>query len=269
MKILLTGNKGFIGQNFEEEFKRYNWEVDGLDYDGTNIPTIPDLTPYDWVVHLGAITNTTEKNVDKVMALNYEFSCDLLDQCIETGTNIQYASSASVYGKCSSTSFKESDPVSPLTPYAWSKYMFERYAERNAVDIICQGFRYFNVYGPHEEHKIAIGQASPYSTFEHQADTIGKIYLFQGSDKFSRDFIHVQELIRKQVFFMNKVVQSGIWNMGTGKTKSFYKIAELISLDKEVPIQIEKLSPELMESYQEHTCADVTKLYESLDKWGF
>ena len=157
MKILVTGYKGFIGSNLYRALPS-EYTVVGFDW----ADEFPDVSEYDWVIHLGGISSTTETDVNKVMRQNYDFSVALLDDCIFYGVNMQYSSSASVYGF--KTDFREDAPVDPKTPYAWSKYMFERYAEQNRPDgLIVQGFRYFNVYGPGEEHKGS--QASPFTKF--------------------------------------------------------------------------------------------------------
>ena len=149
MKILLTGHKGFIGSYMHRalaghEVTTYEWQ-DGIR---------PSVFGYDWVIHLGAISSTTERDVDKILKQNTEFSIDLYEECKTFGVNMQYASSASVYGL--GTDFRESAPVDPRNPYAWSKYLFERYVQQHPTGSIVQGFRYFNVYalnGAGEEHK--------------------------------------------------------------------------------------------------------------------
>ena len=123
MKILLTGYKGFIGSHMLTALlaaghivKVYEW--------GDPLPNVEGL---DWVVHIGAISSTTERDVAKVMTQNYDFSVDLYEECRKHNVKFQFSSSASVYGL--NKEFKEDSPVDPRTPYAWSKYMFERYMQ--------------------------------------------------------------------------------------------------------------------------------------------
>ena len=189
MKILITGNRGFIGSHAEREFRKLGHEVITYEWDPDRLPRLEGL---DWVLHFGAISSTTETDIEKVIDRNYDFSRWLLMQCYAHNVNFQFASSASIYGL--GTNFSEDAPPQPLSPYAWSKWLFERFAMNISKDwnIFVQGFRYFNVYGPHEDHK---DQPSPYAMFERQAKETGVIKLFEGSDKYLRDFVPVEKVI--------------------------------------------------------------------------
>jgi ADP-L-glycero-D-manno-heptose 6-epimerase len=174
MKILVTGYKGFIGSHMLKALD----EHDTITYEWGE--TFPNLDGVDWVIHIGAISSTTEKNVEKIMLQNYDFSCQLLDECLQKNINFQFSSSASIYGL--NENFTEDSPVDPRTPYAWSKYMFEKYASSkyniaNKKGLSLQIFRYFNVYGDGEEHKGT--QASPYTQFLKQANDTGVIKVFK------------------------------------------------------------------------------------------
>jgi ADP-L-glycero-D-manno-heptose 6-epimerase len=260
VKILVTGHKGFIGSNMMQNLIGSGHEVDGFEWG----EELPDVQEYEWVIHLGAITSTTEKDVEKVLRQNYDFSVDLYNQCAALGVNFQYASSASVYGL--NKEFKENSPVDPKTPYAWSKYLFERYVEQveeeMPSDITIQGFRYFNVWGPGEDHKK--DQASPYSKFAKQAQENGTIKLFENSQNYCRDFIHVDDIIDAHKKFLN-VKESGIWNLGSGKVKSFYDVAMEVAMKYNCDITYIPMPENLKSSYQEYTCADLTKLNRTLN----
>jgi len=256
MRVLVTGHKGFIGQNLVTYIKdNTDWQVDGWEW-GEFLK--PDVKKYQWVLHLGAISSTTEQDVDKVLEQNLEFTQWLFGECKKHGVNLQYASSASVYGM--GRNFAEDAPVDPRTPYSWSKYLFDREVDIDC-DIIVHGFRYFNVYGNHEEHKGK--QASPVSQFSQQAQT-GTISLFHNSDMYLRDFIAVEDICRIHLEFINRIQESGIWNVGTGTTTSFQQIADLVSKKYAAPVKYIDMPDILKGSYQSYTCADLTKLESTL-----
>jgi len=256
MKILVTGYKGFIGSNMVKMLDPHT--VTGLEWG----EPLPNITDFEWVIHMGAISSTIERDVNKVMTQNYDFSCHLLDMCLSRGVNFQYSSSASVYGLISD--FNEDSPVDPKTPYAWSKYMFERYATKaygyaKDNNIKIQGFRYFNVYGPGEEHKG--NQASPFQQFRKQKEQNGVIKVFEKSDQYLRDFVPVETVCQTHIDFFN-VPESGIWNVGTGKPMSFLDVAKTFGAEiTEIPM------PDILkDSYQKYTCADMTKLHRTMGR---
>ena len=254
MKILVTGASGFIGQNM----------VNGLREEHEVIPnewgqTLSKVVDVDWVIHLGAISSTVEQNVAKIYRQNLDFSINLYEECIKNNVNFQFASSASVYGLKSS--FEESAPLKPQNHYARSKAMFERYIELRNAPIITQTFRYFNVYGPHEDHKG--GQASPHTQFTKQAKENGLIKLFEGSENYKRDFINVAQIVDYHKRFFS-VQESGVWNMGTGLAKSFFDVAEEISNEYNASIEYIQM-PEVLEgNYQKFTQANTQKLKKTL-----
>lgn len=251
MKILVTGYKGFIGSHLVNSLRQKNHEVDTLEWN----EIIPPINWFDWVIHVGAISSTTEKDVEKIMRQNVDFTIDLYESCRIHGVNFQFSSSASVYGL--NTEFKENSPVDPRTPYAWSKYLCERYILKNPMSNTTQIFRYFNVYGPGEEHKEK--QASPFTQFAKQVKETGQVKVFRDSENFHRDFIHVNEIVNLHEQFL-EIKESGLWNFGTGKTMSFLDVAKQFTNDI---IEIE-MPKELIHSYQKYTCADTTKCASSL-----
>ena len=142
--------------------------------------------------------------------------------------------------------------------------MFERYVELRDAPIITQVFRYFNVYGPHEEHKGT--QASPYTQFCNQAEVNGTIKIFKGSKNYRRDFVHVDQIVEYHKKFF-KVKESGTWNLGTGKTSSFYKVAKEIADKHKVKIEYKEMPSVLKENYQEFTQASMSKVESTLARY--
>ncbi len=254
MKILVTGHKGFVGQNLATYLASKGHDVEGWEY----VPnTIPDPSGYDWVVHLGAITSTTYTDVDQIMEQNFENSVRLAQACDMMGVNFQYASSASVYGPMEH--FREDGPLLPQSPYAWSKYLFDRFVNefKDDFQITVQGFRYFNVYGIGEEHKG--DQASPYTKFRQQALTTKKIKVFEGSENYKRDFVCVNDVCRvhEQMFNCD---QRGVFNVGTGSAVSFETVARAIAKKYSAEIEYIPVPENLKSQYQKYTCANLEKL---------
>jgi len=252
MKILLTGHRGFIGSNVLRALEARGHEVSTFEWADGNMPSIMEQ---DWVIHIGGISSTAERDVDRVLTQNFDFSRQLFDACRRHGVNLQYSSSASIYGQ--GQVFTEDAPPDPRTPYAWSKYLFERYHRDHQGGNTVQGFRYFNVYGPGEDHKGS--QASPFHQFGKQAHETGRIRVFEGSKEYRRDFVPVQDIVDMHLAFLERPV-SGVFNMGTGRTQSFYEVAEHFG----VPIEEIPMPEHLRHSYQTYTCADMTKTRSAL-----
>lgn len=260
MRILVTGSNGFIGGNAVKKFSSLGYYVDTFEWNDNFQHDFPALyrNKYDVVMHFGAISSTAERDVEKIMRQNLDFSCKLVDACEIYDIDFQYSSSASIYGF--GRDFKETAPPDPRNPYAWSKYLFERYVNRKKWDVTVQGFRYFNVYGPGEDHKGT--QASPFTQFKKQAEETGCVKVFENSEKYLRDFVHVDKVIDIHLKFL-KVPESGVWNIGEGKTMSFIDIAKTFT-DNIVEIPM----PDVLKlHYQEYTCADMTKTNQTLSQY--
>lgn len=266
-KILVTGYKGFIGSNLGQYFHQAGHDVEGFEY----VPgVIPDITRYDWVIHCGAISSTTETDIDKVWLQNFEFTSRLLQVADHYGVNVQIASSASVYGNNfnPNPAFKETDKCLPVSPYSWSKYLVDKFLLDNTFEefnCLIQSFRYFNVYGPGEGHKK--DQMSPISKFQIQAQD-GVIKLFENSDQYKRDFVCVYDLCKIHELMMDEDV-SGIFNVGTGNPRSFQEIGEIIAKKYNAKIEYIPMPDNLKPHYQTYTCADNTKLHNTIPfrKW--
>lgn len=249
MKILVTGHKGFIGSNMIKALSAENHTVTGYEW-GEQFPDFD----FDVVIHMGAISSTNEKDVDKVMRQNYEFTMKLASLCEENNCMLQYSSSASVYGN--GPIFSEDASVDPKSAYAWSKYLCERYIMNSKFKNITQGFRYFNVYGPGEGHK---SQPSPYEAFSRQST----IKLFNGSDRIKRDFVPVETVVRTHIEFL-KVPESGIWNIGSGQPISFLDVANTFNK----PIEYIEIPEDIRSNYQWYTCADLAKIRRTISDHG-
>lgn len=260
MKVLVTGSEGFIGKNMMAFLsKQPEWQVDGYDYDAHSMP---DVKPYDWVIHLGAIADMTETDVDKVLKQNYEFSQELFYLCQDAGTHLQYASSSSVYGN--TKNFSEYAQCYPQTPYAWSKYLFDRWVFQQEPTIMIQGFRYFNVYG--KWMHLRGRRANAIHKWREQARKHGYIEVWENAEHVYRDWTWVGDICQLQLDFINTVKGSGIWNVGAGLPHSFLDIAEAIAEQEGVEIRTIPMPEEEKSRFRQKTCADLAHLKETLGK---
>jgi ADP-L-glycero-D-manno-heptose 6-epimerase len=260
MNILVTGHEGFIGRNMTTWMhQEEGWTVDGWEYDPNNLP---DVSGYDWVVHLGAIADMTETDVDKILKQNLEFSQWLFNQCNLHGTHLQYASSSSVYGNVKD--FSEYAPCQPQTAYAWSKYLFDRWVFQQPVNIYVQGFRYFNVYG--KWMHLRGNRANAIHKWRTQARKEGKITVWDTAEHVKRDWTWVGDVCRLHIDFIKQVNGSGIWNVGSGLAHSFLDIAEEIAEQEGVPIELESVPQQELARFRSKTCADLKHLKETIGK---
>lgn len=260
MKILVTGHNGFIGRNMLPWLgKEEGWHVDGWDWDPTHLPAV---TGYDWVVHLGAIADVSEPDVDLVLKHNYEFSQWLFNECNTHGVNLQYASSSTVYGN--TKDFSETAPCYPQTPYAWSKYLFDRWVFQQEQHVMVQGFRYFNVYGRYMHLRGT--RSNAIHKWRQQARKEGKISVWETAEHVKRDWTWVGDVCRLHVDFIKTVNGSGIWNCGAGLAHSFLDIAEEIAEQEGVPIELVPVPLEEQQRMRNKTCANLQHLKETVGK---
>jgi ADP-L-glycero-D-manno-heptose 6-epimerase len=258
MDILVTGYKGFIGHNMMAWLHSQGHSVDGFDWGDE----FPDIKKYDWVVHLGAIADMTETNVDKVLHQNLEFSQNLYLECQNNGVNLQYASSSSVYGNSKDQS--EYAPCYPQTPYAWSKYLFDRWVFDQKPTIMVQGFRYFNVYG--KWMHLRGTRANAIHKWRTQARKDGYIDVWENAEHIHRDWTWVGDVCRLHTDFMDTVKGSGIWNCGAGLAHSFLDIAEAIAEQEGVEIKTISRPDTEQPRFRQKTCANLKHLKETVGK---
>ena len=181
------------------------------------------------VFHQGACSDTMETDGRYMMENNYRYSLALLQFCQEQSVPFLYASSASVYG--AGTVFKESREFeAPLNVYGYSKFLFDQAVRRRMPEQSAQiaGFRYFNVYGPRENHKGRMASVAYHFFNQYRAD--GKIKLFSGSGGYAdgeqrRDFVSIEDVVKVNLFFLDHPALSGIFNLGTGRSQAFNDVA--------------------------------------------
>lgn len=291
--IVITGGAGFIGSNLIRALNREGITdilvVDnlrnGIKFRNLVACDIHDYldkqdflarieagrdfhAPIDAVLHQGACSCTTEWDGQYLMRNNYEYSKTLLHYCLARQIPFLYASSAAVYG--AGREFRE-DPAfeHPLNIYGYSKVLFDRYVRKLLPGASSQivGLRYFNVYGPYEQHKG--NMASVAYQFYRQQQQGEPLTLFEGSDNFGngeqrRDFVFVEDVAEVNLWFLRHRDKSGIFNVGTGRSQTFNDVANaLIQCQRQGEIQYIPMPAHLHGRYQSFTEADISALREA------
>ena len=183
----------------------------------------------DAILHQGACSDTMEQDGHYMMENNYRYSSSLLEFALDQAVPLIYASSASVYGGGSIFS-EQREHEGPLNVYGYSKFLFDQIVRRRLPEADSQivGLRYFNVYGPREQHKGRMASVAFHHFNQYQAE--GKVKLFEGIDGYvnggqSRDFIFVGDVVKVNLHFLDNPEISGIFNCGTGRSQPFNDIA--------------------------------------------
>ena len=255
-RVVVTGAAGFIGSNIIQGLNARGIDdiiaVDDLTQ-GDKFRNLADLRIADYVdadlfydafadghfgqveavFHEGACSDTMETDGKYMMDNNYTLSCGLFRACQERGARLLYASSAATYG--GSASFTESPEFEkPLNVYGWSKLLFDQRMRREigpdfgAATHQVVGFRYFNVYGPREQHKGRMASVAFHQYHQFRKD--GKVRLFgeyggYGAGRQERDFVFVDDVVAVNLWFFDRPESTGLFNLGTGRSQPFNDVA--------------------------------------------
>lgn len=301
--VVVTGAAGFIGSNIIKGLNARGISniiaVDDLTQ-GDKFKNIADLQILDYqdanqfydlfdknyfgaveaVFHEGACSDTMESNGQYMMQNNYGVSCQLFEACQKQGTRLLYASSAATYG--ASQNFTE-DPKNelPLNVYGYSKLLFDQRLRQllgtqfsKAIHQVA-GFRYFNVYGPREQHKGRMASVA-FHQF-HQFTKNGSVQLFGSYDNYAageqkRDFVFIDDVVAVNLWFYDNPLAKGIFNLGSGKAQPFNDVAlSVVQAFTQTKLSLEEavnkglityvdFPDALKGKYQSFTQADLTQL---------
>ncbi|MGH8379868.1 ADP-glyceromanno-heptose 6-epimerase [Pseudomonas sp.] len=303
MTIIVTGAAGFIGSNLVQALNQHGeTEIIAVDdlTDGDKFRNLVDGEIADYldkddflerfargqfgkvraVLHQGACSSTVEDDGRFMMDNNYRFSRDLLDAAQGLQVPLLYASSAAVYG--AGRDFREQrEGERPLNVYGYSKFLFDQRVRRQLPTARSQvvGLRYFNVYGPHEQHKGVMASVALHCFNQYQAH--GKVSLFGSYGDYPdgghlRDFVSVEDVVKVNLFFLDRPHLSGIFNVGSGRAQPFNDVAlavinRLREQQDQPPLSLEmallegileysEFPEHLRGKYQCYTCADLERL---------
>ena len=307
MKIVVTGAAGFVGSNLVKGLNARGIDniiaVDDLTQ-GDKFRNLADLKIADYVdagdfygrfadgvfgqveavFHEGACSDTMELDGKYMMDNNYTLSCVLFGACQTRGTRLLYASSAATYG--GADAFSESPEFEkPLNVYGYSKLLFDQRVRRelgarfeNAQTQVV-GFRYFNVYGPREQHKGRMASVAFHQFKQFQAESKVKLFGEYGgyaAGAQMRDFVFIDDVVAVNLWFFDHPEKSGIFNLGTGRAQPFNDVALAVvnTLRRQqdaTPLSLEdavranmieyiKFPDALVGKYQSYTQADLTAL---------
>lgn len=292
-EYIVTGAAGFIGRNIaaalnargcsdlllvDELGETEKWKnLRGLEYEDLWDPgmfrqaVLEDINPggIKALFHLGACSATTETDADYLLDNNYRYTRDLCEWCLSQGIRFVYASSAATYGDGDlgySDADEKTPGFSPLNMYGYSKHMFDLWALKNGVLDQIAGLKYFNVYGPYEDHKDDM--RSVVNKAHEQILATGEVQLFRShrpdyeDGQQLRDFVYVKDAVDVTLWLGDHPDVGGVFNCGTGEARSWVDLVSAVfrAMGREPNIRFVDMPEHLRSKYQYYTQAEMGKL---------
>jgi len=288
-KIIVTGGAGFIGSAVVWRLNEMGHDdiiiVDRRDDPAKEnnlaplkfaefvdadefIKRLDDFSEIDAIIHMGADSSTTATDREWMMRNNYKYTLELAEFAVANDVRFIYASSAATYGDGSAgmaDGTDDLDNLKPLNLYGESKHLFDQHAAQNGMFDRIVGLKYFNVFGPNENHKGDM--RSLVNKAYNQIQEIGKLQLFKSAHpdyadgEFGRDFIYVKDAVDMTLFFLDNHI-GGLFNVGSGQANTWNALADAIfkALGRETNVEYIEMPELLRNKYQYHTQADITRL---------
>lgn len=300
-KVIVTGGAGFIGSAIVWRLSELGREdivvVDRKD----NIAKVKNLAPLRFkdfvnadefitrlddfrevgaIIHMGADSSTTATDREWMMRNNFEYTRTLAEFALANDIRFIYASSAATYGDGSAgmaDGTETLDKLKPLNLYGESKHLFDRHAAREGWFDRIVGLKYFNVFGPNENHKGDM-RSLVNKAFDQISET-GKLKLFKSANtdyadgEFGRDFVYVKDAVDMTLHFLNGALtdvratntRGGLFNVGSGEMHTWNALADAIfkAMDREPSIEYIEMPEILRDKYQYHTQADITRIRQA------
>ncbi len=292
---IVTGASGFIGSNIVSTLnaqgedhilavdilgKDEKWKnlvglryTDYVEADAFRLALHQDtLEKVDAVFHMGACSSTTETDASYLADNNYRFTRELCEWCLRNGVRFIYASSGATYGD-GSLGYSDDDEMTgqlkPLNMYGYSKHMFDLWALRNNLQNEIVGLKFFNVYGPREDHKGDMRSVVHKAFGQIQQTGVVKLFKSYRPDykdgEQVRDFVYVKDAVEVCLHFARNQRASGIFNVGTGTCRTWLDLARatFAAMGREPKIEFIEMPESLRAKYQYRTEADIAKLRQA------
>ena len=291
-RVLVTGGAGFIGSALVWALNRRGCDnIVVCDILGTNekwrnltplrfadyveaealLPLLQSgaLGKFDLILHMGACSATTEKDATYLIKINYEFTRDLAVWSLANKSRFVYASSAATYGDGSAgmeDDDSQLDKLRPLNMYGYSKHLFDLHAKRAGFLNKIVGLKYFNVFGPNEDHKAEMRSLVHKSFAQVQNENLIRLFKSYRDDyrdgEQKRDFLYIKDAVTMTLHLAANKKAGGLFNIGSGQARTWIDLANSVfaALNKKSKIEFIEMPETIRDKYQYFTQADISKL---------